>query len=171
MSTIQDPRKTWLATGSLPTVWWRMPVSGARIAPRLPALAVTCLPLCLQRREGPVCSQLALLWCSSILCSVSGPGCTLEPFTGKLSSHFFFFPSLAIPQFGLLSHVNSLRLSSGHSGPVLTLRTNDAAHTSLSSPCSLVAYVSIWAVSPLEIVVRHLFCGFFSFFPPSYVAL
>ena len=26
MSTVQDPRKTWLATGSLLTVWWRMPL-------------------------------------------------------------------------------------------------------------------------------------------------
>ena len=46
----------------------------------------------------------------------------LEPSEGKFSS---FFPSLAIPQFGLLSHVSSLRLSSGHSGLVLTLRTDD----------------------------------------------
>ena len=39
---------------------------------------------------------------------------------GKFSL-FFFFLSLAIPQFGLLSHICSLRLSSGHSGQVLTL--------------------------------------------------
>ena len=38
MSTIQDPRKTWLATGSLLTVWWRMPVFGVEIA------AASCLP-------------------------------------------------------------------------------------------------------------------------------
>ena len=25
MSTVQDPRKTWLVTRSLLTVWWRMP--------------------------------------------------------------------------------------------------------------------------------------------------
>ena len=36
-----------------------------------------------------------------------------------------FFPSLEIPQFGLLSHVSSLRLSTRHSGLVLTLRTDD----------------------------------------------
>ena len=49
MSTVQDPRKTWLATGSLLTVWWKMLVSGAKIvaAPCLLALAVPCLPLCL----------------------------------------------------------------------------------------------------------------------------
>ena len=39
-------------------------ISGAKIAPCIPALAVTRLPLCLQRREGPLRSQLALLWCS-----------------------------------------------------------------------------------------------------------
>ena len=46
MSTIQDPRKKWLATGNLFTVWWRMLVSGAKIgaAPCLPILAVAaCL--------------------------------------------------------------------------------------------------------------------------------
>ena len=59
MSTIQDRSKTWLATGSLLTVWWRMPSLG----PRLPllTLAVAHLPLCLQRGKGPVCSRLALL--------------------------------------------------------------------------------------------------------------
>ena len=31
MSTVQDPRKTWLATGSLLTVWWRMPSLGLRL--------------------------------------------------------------------------------------------------------------------------------------------
>ena len=31
MSTIQDPRETWLATGSLLTLWWRMPSLAWRI--------------------------------------------------------------------------------------------------------------------------------------------
>ena len=31
MSTVQDPRKTWLATGSLLTVWWRMLALGLRV--------------------------------------------------------------------------------------------------------------------------------------------
>ena len=41
---------------------------------------------------------------------------------------FFFFlvlVSLVILWFGLLSHISSLRWSSGHSGTVLTLRMND----------------------------------------------
>jgi len=29
MTTLQDLRKMWLATGSLLTIWWRMLVSGA----------------------------------------------------------------------------------------------------------------------------------------------
>ena len=31
MSTVQDPRKTWLAMGSLLTVWWRMSSLGLRL--------------------------------------------------------------------------------------------------------------------------------------------
>ena len=64
ISTVQDPRKTLLATGSLLTVWWRMPVSGAETAPCLPALAGTYLPLCLWQGEEPVHSRLALFWFS-----------------------------------------------------------------------------------------------------------
>ena len=45
MSTVQDPRKTWLATGSLLTVWWRMPVSGRDCNNPLPFSSVTHLPL------------------------------------------------------------------------------------------------------------------------------
>ena len=60
MSTVHDSRKTWLATGSLLTVWWRMPVSGVEIAaaPCLLVLAVACLPLCLWLGGGD-CTQLA----------------------------------------------------------------------------------------------------------------
>ena len=74
MSTIQDPRKTWLATGSLLTVWWKILVSGAEngAAPCLPTLAVTRLPLCLWQRGGArtEASQLSFGICS-ILCCVS----------------------------------------------------------------------------------------------------
>ena len=52
-----------------------------------------------------------------------------------------------------------------------TLRTDDAAHASLSSPSSLVVDTSVWATYLLGVVVRHLFVGFFSLFPPRYVAL
>ena len=84
----------------------------------------------------------------------------LELFARKFSL-FFFFLSLAIPQFGLLSHISSLRLSSGHSGPVPTL--SNAARVSLFSPCLLVADASVWATSPLGVVVRCVICGFYLF--------
>ena len=83
---------------------------------------------------------------------------------GKFSLSLLFFPTLAIPQFGLLSHISSLRLSSGHSGPVLTLRMDDAARTSLSSPGSLVTDASVWATS-LAVAVRCLFYGVFFSLP------
>ena len=65
--------------------------SGAEIAPHLPALDVTRLPLCLQRGMG----RSAAGWLSSdvhsILCSVSGPACALELFMEKFSLSLSFF--------------------------------------------------------------------------------
>ena len=99
---------------------------------------------------------------------MSGPGCALEPFMGNFS---LFCSFLGIPQFGLLSYVCSLKLFSGHLGPVLTLSTDYAAHTSMFSRCLLVGEASVWQTSPLAVAVRHLFCIFFFFSPPGYVAI
>ena len=54
---------------------------------------------------------------------------------------------VAISQSGLLAQVSSLRLPSGHSGPVLTL--SNAARTSLPSLCLLVVGAGICAASLL----------------------
>jgi len=70
-------------------------------------------------------------------------------------------PPVATLGFGLLSQVSSLRLLSGHSGPVLTL--SSAAHASLFFPRLLVVDMNVWATSPLGIVVRHIICGFYLF--------
>ena len=67
------------------------------------------------------------------------------------------FHGIAILQSRLLSQVSSLRLPSGHSGPVLTLI--NTTHASLSSPCLLVADASICAAFPLGVAVRHIICG------------
>ena len=98
-------------------------ISGAETAPCLPALAVPCLPLCLWWGDGPVRSWLALLWYSvnPLFCEWARLHLRLELFMGKFSFSLSFFLSLAIPQIGLLSHISSLRLSSGHSGLVLIL--------------------------------------------------
>ena len=69
MSTVQDSRKTWLATGSLLTVWWRMPVSGAETSPYLLALAVTHVALCLLLGEGPIGSSPLVFVQSFVLLS------------------------------------------------------------------------------------------------------
>ena len=53
----------------------------------------------------------------------------------------------AIPQSGLLSQVNSLRLPLGHSGLVLTL--SNAAPASLPSLHLLVVDAGVCAASPL----------------------
>ena len=165
MSVVHDPRRMWLATGSLLTVWWRMTVSGTKIGagPCLLALAVTLLPLCLWWGIGACMQPIALFGIRSILCSVSRPDFALEPFTEEFF-FFFSFLSLAMPLFGLLSQVSSLRLSSGHSGLVLILSTDYAAHTSLSSPRSLVVDMSVQATSLLTVVVGHILCGFLFFF-------
>ena len=83
--------------------------------------------------------------------------------------HTFFLFSLEIPWFGFLSLISSLGLSSGHSGPVFTLRTDAAEHASLPSPHSLVTDASKWATSPLAVVVKHIFCGISP--APGYFAL
>ena len=91
----------------------------------------------------------------------------MTPFPGwdsipnSFVSLFSLTLSLAIPQFGLLSHISSLRLPSGHSVLVLTL--SNVARASLFSPLLLVADASICAIFPLGIDVRHIICGFYLF--------
>ena len=89
----QGPRKTWLAAGSLLTVWWRMP----SLRLRLPlAFRLRLLHACLSassRGHGgkrPACSQLALLWYSfnPLFCERA----RLETFVGKFS----LFSSLSL---------------------------------------------------------------------------
>ena len=143
MSTIQGPWKTWLATGRLLSLV-EDATSGVEVAPWLLALALTCLPLCLQQREGLVCSRLALLWYSlSPLFYEQARLCLrLELFVWKFSLSLFFFFSL--PQFWLLSHISSLKLSLGHSGLVLTLSMQP------KPPCPAPScWWWMWASGPL----------------------
>ena len=76
----------------------------------------------------------------------------------------FLCLSLAIPQLKLLSHVSSLRLPSGHSGPVFTL--SNAARSFPFSPHLLVADASVWGTFLLRVAFRHVICGFYLFFSP-----
>ena len=107
-------------------------ISEVEIAPRLLALAATHLPLCLRWGEGPVLSQLPLLWC---LFNPLFYDCARLCLMPSLSLSLSLFPSLAIPQFGLLSHISSLRLSSGPSGLVLTLSMQPVLPCSAPALC------------------------------------
>lgn len=66
-----------------------------------------------------------------------------------------FFP-FVILWFGFLCHVSSLRLSSGHSRLVLTIRINDGACTFLPIPTHCWQMRSIMCTSPLSVAVRFV---------------
>ena len=122
-------------------------------------LSLACLSA--SREGGPyMAAGLFSFGICSILCSVSVPGVPIEPFMRKV----FFVCLSGDPTVWVLSHISSLRLSSGHSGPVLTLRTSYAGCAFLPSPNSLVVDPSVWATSPLAVVLRYVFCGVFFFF-------
>ena len=126
----------------------------------------TSLPLA---ADGPVGSWLGLLWCSlsPLFCEQAQQCLRLErvlwessPFLSFFSFLFFFCLSPSgYPIVWVAAHISSLRLCSGHSGPVLTL--SNAPHTSLFSPCLVVVDTSIWTTSPLGVVVRQIICGFY----------
>ena len=76
-------------------------VSGAKLAPRFPALAVARLPPCLWWGSGPVRCWLALLWylLSPLFCEQAQQCLRLELFAGKFSlslSSVFFSSSLCL---------------------------------------------------------------------------
>ena len=106
--------------------------------------------------DGLVHSWLALLWNCSVPLLCEWPAVCLGQLIFSLSS--------VIPQFKLLSHVSSLRLPSGHSGPVPTL--SNAARSSPFRPHLLVVDAGIWGACLLGVAFRHVICGFYLFFLP-----
>ena len=123
-----------------------------------------CLPLW---REGPIrqpaCFPLMLV--NLFFCELTRRHSeAVRSFQRKTFS--FFLVSQGNAQIGFLSYIRSLRLSSRHSGLVLTQRINDAACAFLPNPHSLVADMSFWVTSLLAFVVRCVLCGSF-FFPPD----
>ena len=140
--------------------FYRGCLSGAEIAPfRLWLPPPASLSLV---GDGSVHSQLALLWysLSPLLCEWARKCLRLGLFTGQF---FFFSLCLAIPQFGLLSHISSLRLPSGHSGLALTL--SNAARTFLFRPpaCWWQSWVS-GLVPCWKLLLGTQSVGFLSFF-------
>ena len=138
-------------------------------------LSLTCLSAS-SGVEKPVCSRLALLWYSFKPFFFELARLQVRAFCRKVLS--LFFPLWRSHCLGCYLMLAPSDCPQG-SGPVLTLRTNDAARTFPFSPCSWVAHASIWATSPLAVAVRCLFSGLLLllllllllFNPPSYVAL
>ena len=121
-------------------------------------------PPCLLPPEGdglvhcPASSSLESLSLSFVLPTAS------SVFDSCTFLQLIFSLSLAIPQFKLLSHISSLQLCSGHSGPVLTL--SNAARSSLFSPHLLMVDANISGTFLLGVAFRHVICEFYLFFLP-----
>ena len=75
----------------------------------------------------------------------------------------FLSLSFAVPQFKLVTHKSSLQLSSGHSGPVLTL--SNATRSSLFCLHLLLVDAGIWGTFLLGVAFRHVIYGFYLLFP------
>ena len=80
MSTFQDPRKMWLATGNLLTVWWKMQSLGLSLQQPLAFwLWLSQASLSASREGGPyVAASLLSFGIHSILCSVIVPRVTVR---------------------------------------------------------------------------------------------
>ena len=145
MLTIQNLRKSLVRN-------WRPVCSavGDAVLGAKPAPFASPLPPA-SGGAGPVRSLRALLWtCSDPLFCEQPAVC---------SGQLIFSLSLAIPQFKLVTHKSSLRLSSGHSGLVLTL--SNAACFSLFRHHLLVADAGVWGTLLLGVAFRHNLCGLF----------
>ena len=108
-------------------------------------LALAALALLSLAGDGPVCSQLPLF--TPVFCEHTWR-----------CLHLGLFHQGSYPGSGLLFQVTSLRLPSGHSGPILTL--SNEARTSLPSPRLLVADAGVCTASPLGVTFGHVICGF-----------
>ena len=101
-----------------------------------------------------------------VRCIASSSLDLLGPFVLRTAGSVFGpvnYLSLAISQFKLVTHKSSLRLSSGHSGLVLTL--SNAARSSPFCPHLLVADVGVCGTFLLGVAFRHVICAFYLLFP------
>ena len=107
----------------------------------------------------------ALLWTFSVPLFCERPA--------VCSGWLIFSLSFAVPQFKLVTHKSSLRLSSEHSGPVLTLGNaagpvltlGNAARFSPFRPHLLVVDAGLWGTFQLGVAFRHVICRFCLLFP------
>ena len=123
--------------------------------------------------DGLVCSRLTLVWysLSPWFCEQAKLCLRLELFVGKFSLSLFFSLFLTIPQFALLFHISSLRLSSGHSDMVLTLSMQSAPPCPATARWWWTQVFGLLLCWQLQFGAYSVFFFFFFFlFPPGYVA-
>ena len=139
MSTIQNLRKSLVRN-------WRPACSvvGDAVLGAEPAPFPSLLPPA-SGGAGSVRSLQALLWTCSVPLFCEWPA--------VCSGRLIFSLSFAVPQFKLVTHKSSLRLPSGHSGPVLTL--SNAARSSPFFPHLLVADAGVWGTFLLGVAFRQ----------------
>ena len=152
MSAIQNLRKSLVRSWEPVCRLVGGAISGAEFAP-FPSSRL------LPPGDGPVCSRLAPLWYSLSPSFWEWVGSAQVQGFSQVNSL-----SLAIPPFKLLSHVSSLRLPSGPSGPVLTL--SNAPRSSPFCPHLLVTDVGVWGTFLLGVAFRYVICDFYLFFLP-----
>ena len=139
MSTIQNLRRSLIRD-------WRLFAVREGLWSLGPSLPLSP-PHCLQSPEG------------------LGRSVACELFSGLAQSLCSASSSLsfAVPQFKLVTHKSSLRLPSGHSGPVLTL-SNAAGSSPFCLPL-LVADAGVWGTFLLGVAFRQVICGFYLLCP------
>ena len=158
MSTVQYPRKTWLATGSMLTIWWRMPSLGLRFSLAFQLwLSPACL--CLWQEDGPVRSQLVFLWYSltALFCEQTRLHLSLELFAGKFSLSRFFLSLSGYPTVwvAISCYLPQIVLRAFRPGPYPTCNLCfPVQHLFAGDGCDCLGYFSA------GVVVRHTFCGF-----------
>ena len=139
MSTIQNLRRSLIRN-------WRpvCSVVGDAVLGAEPAPFLSLLPP-VSGGAGPFRSLRALLWTCSVTLFCEQPA--------MCSGRLIFSLSFVVPQFKLVTHKSSLRLSSGHSGPVLTL--SNAAGSSPFRSHLLVADAGVWGIFLLGVAFRQ----------------
>ena len=133
MSAVQDPRKTWLATGSLLAVC------------RPPA----CLPVCLQRGMGRSTASLLSSGIHSVLCSVSSWQCLrLGLFSRRFSLSLSGYPTVWV---AISHYLPQIALRAFR--PVLTL--SKAA----TPPCSAPPWwwgCLFWCLRQVQVLLKNV---------------
>ena len=115
-------------------------------------LSCTCLSAWRAINGSQLVPLCYCLWHNPLFCEhIRGHSEALGPSCGN--GPLFLWCSQGFPVLSVLCHISPLSVSSWHSILVFSLRTDNAACASTSSPHSLWADVSLWATSRLVVAI------------------